>query len=104
MCIVRSLNVANKFNFAIGPRLAKYIIHYVNHIDLEELHDIYCNRYKLKYFTIDELHSHVKAIKSQLGVSPKEPIKLPNNKNNTHFQIGLWNNSAYNPQYQFATK
>ena len=92
MCIVRSLNTATKFRFAIGPKLAKYIADYTSKIELEELHKMYRIRYRDTRLSIEELYLYIKAIKEHLRVSGRQPVNLPNSKSKEYLQAELWNN------------
>ena len=92
MCVVRSLSVAKKFKFAIGPKLAKYITYYANQIGLEKLMELYHVRYRSTRFSAKELYSCIKAIEEQLRISAKEPIKLPFSDSKDYFQSELWSN------------
>lgn len=90
-CVIRSLSVAMKFGFAIGPKLARYIIHYTRQIELEKLLELYQARYKSTHLSINELHSCIKAIEEQLRVSAKDPVKLPIQDNKNYFRTISWN-------------
>jgi len=92
MCIVRSLSVAKKLKFAIGPKLAKYISHYANQIGLEKLLELYHVRYSTTHISANELYSYIRAIEEQLRISDNEPIKLPISDNMDYFQSELWSN------------
>ena len=59
-CIVRALRIANKFNFAIGPRLASYMISFSNQMQIEELTEIYQRRYTSSDITVEKLHDCLK--------------------------------------------
>jgi len=86
-CVVRSLSVAKKFKFAIGPVLAGYITHHANKIGLEKLLELYQVRYGSTHFSVNELYSCIKAIEGQLRVSAKEPVKLPISDNKNYFHL-----------------
>ncbi|MBN1391952.1 MAG: hypothetical protein JW947_04015 [Sedimentisphaerales bacterium] len=89
-CVVRSLSVARKFGFAIGPKLARYITHYAHQIELEKLLELYQTRYKSTRLSINELHSCIKAIEEQLRISAKDPVKLPLQDYKNHLQTSSW--------------
>lgn len=76
-CIVKTLVIANKFNFDLGPRLANYIVRYSSQIDPEELIEIHRARYGDIRVSLEKLHSYMKTIKEQLRVSSKQPVRLP---------------------------
>jgi len=104
-CVVRSLRVAKKFKFAIGPNLATYITHWANQIGLKELLKLYQVRYKSTHLCVDELYSCIKAIEEQLRNSAKEPVELPTSDKNDYFQSQLWSNFFQSPSRNlFAAK
>ncbi len=74
-CVARSLAVADRFDFAMGPKLAKYIEHHVREIELEELQNICRSRYY--NIKIENLQNYINAIKSQLRISKDQPVTLP---------------------------
>ncbi len=76
MCIVRSLRIANKFKFAIGPRLARYMISYTNQIEIEELAEIYQRRYASACVTTEKLYNCFKRIETQMQASNNRPVKV----------------------------
>lgn len=45
LCVVRALNMTQRLRFAIGPRLAKYLIHYGGLFSGEELAEVQLNHY-----------------------------------------------------------
>ena len=77
-CIVRALQVANRFKFAIGPRLASYMVSYVKQTDIEELAEIYQRRYMSNSITVDTLYNCMKSIKEQLKTSVKSSVQVCN--------------------------
>jgi len=93
MCIVRSLRIANKFKFAIGPKLARYIAHYANQIELEEILRLYRIRYQPTGSSIEEIGCHIETIKKQIRVSNKQPVKLPVSENKVYSHSTCWNSS-----------
>lgn len=90
MCIVRSLGVASKFKFALGPKLAKYIAHYTSQTDLEELWTLYKIRYKCNYVSLETFCLYIKAIEEQLRISNKQSVKLPTSGNAYYSHPRLW--------------
>ncbi|MFC1738662.1 hypothetical protein ACFL1G_06405 [Planctomycetota bacterium] len=91
-CIIRSLNVAKRFKFAIGPKLAKFIAHHARQTDLEELWKLYQIRYKLDLLTFENFYLCIKAIEEQLRISNRQPVKLPTQEIQKYFQPVLWSN------------
>ena len=102
-CIVRSLSVAKKFKFAIGPNLARYIKHYANQIDLEELLELYKVRYRSIQLSFNELYSCIKAIEEQLRISDREPVQLPVSDNKSYFQPDFCSNVFQRPSQNLFT-
>jgi hypothetical protein len=103
ICVVRSLSVAKKFKFAIGPKLAGYITHYANKIGLEKLLELYQVRYRSTHFSINELYSCIKAIEEQLRVSSKKPVKLPVSDKKNYFRSELWSDLFQNSSQPLFT-
>ena len=75
-CIVRALQIANKFKFAIGPKLARYMVAYVSQMEIEELAEIYQRRYINAHISVEKLHNCMKSIEMQLQTSNKSPVKV----------------------------
>ncbi len=103
MCIVRSLSVAKKYKFAIGPNLAWYIKRYANQIGLEELLELYQVRYRSIHLSANELYSFINAIEEQLRISDRRPVQLPVSDNTDYFQSELWSNSFHRPYQNLFT-
>lgn len=75
-CIVRALQIANKFKFAIGPKLASYMVSYVNQMDIEEIAEIYQRRYMSKSVSVDILYKCMRSIEEQLKTSAKSSVRI----------------------------
>jgi hypothetical protein len=75
-CIVRALQIANKFKFAIGPKLARYMVAYISQMEIEELASIYQRRYIDARISVEKLHNCMKSIEMQLQTSNKSPVKV----------------------------
>ncbi|NQT03869.1 MAG: hypothetical protein HQ580_17725 [Planctomycetes bacterium] len=75
-CIVRALQMARRFTFAIGPKLARYMVSYVRRMEIEELAQIYQRRYMSTRVTAEGLHNCMKIIETQLQTSSKSPVKV----------------------------
>jgi len=75
-CIVRALQIARKFNFAIGPKLAHYMISYIKQIEIEELAGMYRRRYTSARITTEKLHNCFKSIEIQMQTSNNRPVKV----------------------------
>lgn len=91
-CIVRTLRIANKFGFAIGPKLARYIASHADQIGIEELLKLYKKRYKIYHLSAGELSSCIKEIKRKTIWFSKKPISLPLLGNEQRCQLLLWEN------------
>src|ERR1017187_9740162 len=76
-CIVRSLLMASKLKFAIGPRLASYISHYSKNASLTELQRIQKTHYGFVELDGADLRFCFDAIKSQLRCPKKTVVFLP---------------------------
>lgn len=74
-CIVRALWIAKKFNFLIGPKLSRYMISYINTIEIEELAEIYQRRYVSAHVTIEKFYNCFKSIQEQVQASCNKPVK-----------------------------
>jgi hypothetical protein len=96
-CVVRSLSVAKRFKFAIGPKLARYITHCANQVGLEKLLEVYQDRYISTHLSLNELCSCIRAIERQLRVSADEPVKLPITDNKDYFQSEPWSTLFESP-------
>lgn len=85
-CIVRALWVANKFSFLIGPKLSRYMISYINKIEIEELAEIYRRRYMDSSVTIEKLYNCFKKIKAQVQASHNRAVKVFADQNNSFLE------------------
>lgn len=88
--VVRSLSVAKRFQFAIGPKLAGYITHCANQIGPQQLLELYQGRYRPAGLSVNELWSYIKAIEEQLRISAREPVRLPVSDYERGVQSELW--------------
>ena len=79
LCIVRAFLAAAKFDFAIAPRLAKYIVHHVSHCEVEELVQVQREHYGRVYGDADILRQWLKMTRDQLRTSSQESVRLPGN-------------------------
>ena len=105
MCVVRSLRIATKFKFAIGPNLAKYIVHYAHQIGLEKLVDLYRTRYGTLCLSIDDFYCYIKEIKKQSGCFNKRPAKLPVIESKDYSQNFFWSDlTVENSKHLFAVE
>ena len=103
MCVVRSLSIAKKFKFAIGPNLARYITRCANNIGLEKLLEVFQVRYSSTHLSGNELYSCIKAIEEQLRISAKDPVKLPISDNKDYFRSEMWSKLFQRPSQNLFT-
>ena len=75
-CIVKALHIAEKYKFVIGPKLAHYMVSYINQIGIEKLTEIYQRRYMSCDVTVDKLYKCFKLIKTQLNSSNNQTVKI----------------------------
>jgi len=75
-CIVRALQIAKKFKFSVGPKLARYMVAYVNQMEIEKLAEIYQRRYINAHISVEKLHNCFKSIETQMQVSNNRPVKV----------------------------
>jgi len=88
-CIVRALQIANRFNFVIGPRLAHYMISYIKQIEIEELAEIYQRRYTNAAITVEKLHNCFKNIEAQVQASKNRTVMVIAEHNSNFFEQPL---------------
>ena len=77
ICIVKALVTAHKFGFGIGPRLASYIAHHLNEIEIEELVQVQKDRYEVVLLSADTISLYIKTIKDHIRVSEGHITILP---------------------------
>ncbi len=105
LCIVKSLVVANRYKFALGPKLAKYIEYHAGRIEIEELLEIYKVRYGAMHLSADKLNFYMKAIREHLRLSSKQPVRLPSVQSRDSFNDWLWSGrSCQKTKYLFSAK
>lgn len=85
-CIIRALRIANDFNFVIGPRLARYMISYINQIEIEDLAEKYRRRYMSADVTVKKLHNCFKSIETQIQAYGNRPVKIFADQNLNFFK------------------
>ncbi len=76
LCVLSALTTARKLDFAVAPRLTKYILHHVERLELEELVDLQQRHYKRALFDCDTLTQWIASLKSQHREAPKRPANL----------------------------
>lgn len=76
LCVVRALITAQRLKFAVGPRLAKYVLHYAKRIPIEKLADTARRCYPQYECHELELHGWVKSIREQLRTASGRRVRL----------------------------
>jgi hypothetical protein len=76
LCIVRSLLVASKIDFAIGPRLAGYIAFHSKKFDVDALVHAQAAHYGVVRRDADDLYRWLKAIWLHQKRGSRSPVKL----------------------------
>jgi hypothetical protein len=79
LCVVRSLLMAAKLNFSIGPKLADYICEHTRTAGVDELMDVQLQHYKRHVYDEDTFNRWLSAITSQRKLSKMSPVRLPLN-------------------------
>ncbi|HVF72323.1 MAG TPA: hypothetical protein VM940_12010 [Chthoniobacterales bacterium] len=77
LCVVRSLLMAAKLQFAIGPRLASYICEHARTVDVDQVMDVQWQHYKRFVFDVDTFKLWLSAITSQRKLSKESVVRLP---------------------------
>jgi len=85
-CIIRALRIASEFKFVIGPRLARYMLSYINQIEIEELAEKYQRRYMSADVTVEKLHNCFKSIETQMQAYVKKPVRIFDEQNRIFFK------------------
>src|ERR1051325_4599844 len=76
-CVLRSLIWASRLRFAIGPRLANYLVHYGTAVDTDELGNLRWRHYKRTTYSPSDFKNWLDSISEQLRVSRNSPVHLP---------------------------
>ncbi|SRR6266566_26057 len=77
LCIVRSMLLASRLGFSIGPRLVDYIVHYSEKYDLEELLEVQRSHYGLVRRSIRDLRFWIRGLREHHRRSRNDPFPLP---------------------------
>jgi hypothetical protein len=79
LCVVRTLVTAARLQFSIGPKLAKYLVHYGKIFSAEELVEVQVNHYGWCRRTASQFDLWLRAIEDQYesGVSTSSGVRLP---------------------------
>ena len=76
-CLVRSLLLASKLQFDVGPRLARYIALHSRKMSLQELERVQKAHYGSVEFDVADFQGCFKRIRRELSKSKDSPISLP---------------------------
>jgi hypothetical protein len=91
LCIIRSLHLSRKLQFAIGPRLAQYLAENADHVSLSEVMEAQHSHYGRLRFSRDEVHRWWEYVICEHTKAPHRPIRLPVT---TESQLMLWDRLA----------
>lgn len=97
LCIVRSILLASRIGFSIGPRLVHYIVHYSEKYGLEELLQIQRTHYGLVRWSTRDLQFWIRGLREHYRRSRNEPFPLPEVEG---LQQDLWAST----NWEFATE
>jgi hypothetical protein len=91
LCVVRGLITAARLQFRLGPRLARYVLHYSGLSSIEELVDVQRSHYGYVRASPDELHTWLAAVSDQVSSRPCGPVSLPVSRSR---QLEFWTDPA----------
>jgi len=77
LCVLRSLMMAARLEFAIGPKLADYILTYSKELGLEALMQTQWEHYGRVVYQRHHLKLWLAAVAKQLATSNRRRVKLP---------------------------
>jgi hypothetical protein len=77
LCVLRSLMIAARLNFAIGPNLVDYILSYSRELGVDALMHTQWEHYGQIFYRVHDLNSWLSSIAKQRTVSKRSRIKLP---------------------------
>ena len=77
LCVARSLIMASKLGFEIGPRLARYIAYYSNSLGLEEIHAAHLSHYGRDVCSLQQMDVWLKVINEAHKASNTDAVHLP---------------------------
>lgn len=90
-CVLKSIMLVARHNFAVGPRLARYMEHHLRQTNLDELAEVARIRYATSYLSASIIEGWLKNIQRQLRLGDKERIWLqdaaPGLKSNRQYLI-----------------
>jgi hypothetical protein len=77
LCVVRSLLLAAKLQFSIGPKLADYICEHAQAAGIDELMNVQWQHYKRLIYDGETFDRWLFAIANQRRLSKASPVQLP---------------------------
>jgi hypothetical protein len=83
-CVLKSIALAIRYNFALGPRLARYINYHATQIGLAELVEVGRIRYLSPKMDAPVLGKWLQGISEQLKNEGEHPARLLNSENLRH--------------------
>lgn len=85
LCIVRSLVLASSIGFAIGPRLARYLVRHAPAVDDHDLLETQRKHYGATRCSVDTMRRWLDVISERYAHNNETPIRLPQPR-----QMTLW--------------
>ena len=76
LCIVRSLQLARKYRFAIGPMLAEYISNRLEETNLKELEKVDRSRSLAPHFDLERYAAYIETIGKQLTDNKEQSVQI----------------------------
>ncbi len=89
LCVVRSLVIARKLNFAIGPRLIRFIAHHGSRMDVEEFEAMQLTHYGRIRINRPELQQALRTVREKSRSVKLRPVELPKAKQ-LDWDFGRW--------------
>ena len=80
-CVLKSISLATRYDFALGPRLARYIEHHAARIGVGELLEIGRNRYLSSDIDASTVGRWLRSISEQLESRNDDPVRLSSKSN-----------------------
>jgi len=87
LCVIRALLVADRLNFALGPRIVRYISHYSRQFAPEELLETQRSHYGYAYRDVEELNRCLEVVREHQKHHSSEPFELSKWRST---QLPLW--------------
>ncbi len=77
LCVARSLVMASNLEFEVGPLLAKYMVHYSQVLELEDIHAAHLSHYGKNVCSLQQMDVWLKIIKQAQRHSSSAAVRLP---------------------------